>query len=72
MNRRATRPLSRSILGANNRQGTFDNLDQVDWLWILDVDGQRLAIDATCSPSTTEVDRAELRHVAESLRFKIP
>ncbi len=45
---------------------------QVDRLWILDVDGQRLVVDATYSPDTTEVDRAELGQVAESLRFENP
>ena len=43
---------------------------QVDRLWVLDVDGQRLLVDATYSPDTTEVDRAELGQVAESLRFE--
>jgi hypothetical protein len=43
---------------------------QVDRLWILDVDGQRLVVDATYSRDTTEVDRAELGQVAESLRFE--
>ena len=42
---------------------------QVDRLWVLDVDGQRLVVDATSSPDTTEADRAELGQIAESLRF---
>jgi hypothetical protein len=42
---------------------------QVDRLWILDVDGQRLVIDATYSPDTTETDRAELTTIVESIRF---
>ena len=45
---------------------------QVDRLWVLDVDGQRLVVDATYSPGTTMVDRAELGQVAESLRFENP
>ena len=45
---------------------------QVDRLWILDVGGQRLVIDATYSPDTTEADRDELGRVAESLRFEDP
>jgi hypothetical protein len=45
---------------------------QVDRLWVLDVDGQRLVVDATYSPHTTEIDRAELGQVAESLRFENP
>ena len=42
---------------------------QVDMLWILDVDGQRLLVDATYSPDTTETDRAVLGGIVESLRF---
>ena len=42
---------------------------QVDMLSVLDVDGQRLVIDATYSPDTTEADRAELADIVESLRF---
>jgi hypothetical protein len=45
---------------------------QVDWLWILNVDGQRLVVDATFSPDTTEAGRAELANIAESLRFNEP
>lgn len=43
---------------------------QVDRLWVLDVDGQRLVVDATYSPDATAVDRAELEQVAESLLFE--
>src|SRR5262245_26392067 len=32
---------------------------QVDRLWVLDVDGQRLVVDATYSPDTTAQDRQE-------------
>ncbi len=42
---------------------------QVDMLWVLDVDGQRLVIDATYSPDAAEADRAELADIVESLRF---
>jgi hypothetical protein len=42
---------------------------QVDMLWVLDVDGQRLLVDATYSPDITEADRAELMRIVESLRF---
>ena len=45
---------------------------QVDRLWILDVHGQRLVVDATYSPDTTGADRDELAHVVESLRFAAP
>ena len=42
---------------------------QVDMLWVLDVDGQRLVIDATYPPETTDADRAQLVDIVESLRF---
>jgi hypothetical protein len=42
---------------------------QVDHLWILDVDGQRLVVDATYSPDVGQADRDELRQVVESIRF---
>ena len=45
---------------------------QVDRLWALDVDGQRLLVDATYSPDTAQADRDELQRIAESLRFVIP
>lgn len=45
---------------------------QVDMLWILDVDGQRLVIDATYSPNTTKAERAELASIVQSLRFEDP
>lgn len=45
---------------------------QVDMLWVLDVDGQRLVVDATYAPDTTETDRTELGRVVTSLRFVVP
>lgn len=45
---------------------------QVDRLWVLDVDGQRLLVDATYAPNATPADRDELAHVAESLQFLRP
>jgi len=47
---------------------------QVDRLWILDVDGQRSLVDATCSPDASdtdldELDLDELDAVAASVRF---
>jgi len=42
---------------------------QVDMLWVLDVEGQRLVVDATYSPDTPEADRAQLVAIVESLRF---
>ncbi|HYI22129.1 MAG TPA: hypothetical protein VEX62_05775 [Candidatus Limnocylindrales bacterium] len=43
---------------------------QVDRLWILDVDGSRLVINATDMPLTTSADRQELLEVVESIRFE--
>lgn len=45
---------------------------QVDRLWILDVDGKRLVVDATYSPDATEAARDELNGVAQSLKFANP
>jgi hypothetical protein len=42
---------------------------QVDRLWILDVNGQRLLVDATYSPDTTPTQRDEEDQVVRSLRF---
>jgi hypothetical protein len=42
---------------------------QVDRLWILDVGGQRLVVDATYLPDTTAGDRSELDGVVRSIRF---
>jgi hypothetical protein len=42
---------------------------QVDRLWVLDVDGQRLVVDATYSPDASEAVREELGRIAESIRF---
>jgi hypothetical protein len=42
---------------------------QVELVWILDVDEQRLVIDAIYPPDTADADRAELMSVVESLRF---
>jgi hypothetical protein len=43
---------------------------QVDRLWILDVDGIRLVIDAFEMPYATAAERAELMAVVESIRFE--
>ena len=42
---------------------------QVDRLWILDVHGRRLVVDANYLPSASANDRAELDHVVHSIRF---
>jgi hypothetical protein len=43
---------------------------QVDQLWILDVEGHRLLIDATYMPGSTVQDRAELAQLINSIAFK--
>ncbi len=45
---------------------------QVDRLWVLDVKGQRLVVDATYSPDTTQADRDEHERIVQSLRFVAP
>lgn len=42
---------------------------QSDRLWILDVNGERLLIDASYGPHVTAADRAELAAVVDSIRF---
>jgi hypothetical protein len=43
---------------------------QVDRLWILDIEGHRLLIDATYMPGSTAQDRADLAQVVNSIAFK--
>lgn len=43
---------------------------QIDRLWILDVGGARLVIDAQFMPEATEQQVAELMQVVETLRFE--
>jgi hypothetical protein len=42
---------------------------QVDRIWILDVHGQRLVVDAFYLPKATPQDQAELQRVVDSIRF---
>ena len=42
---------------------------QVDRIWILDVNGERLVVDASYLPNATAHDRAELDSVVSSIRF---
>jgi hypothetical protein len=42
---------------------------QVDRIWILDVEGQRLVVDAAYLPEATAQDRAELESIVDSIRF---
>jgi len=45
---------------------------QVDRLWVLDVKGQRLVVDATHTPAATPADLAEQERIVQSLRFTAP
>lgn len=45
---------------------------QVDQLWVLDVSGQRLVIDATHSPNAGATDQAELADMIASIHFEVP
>ena len=45
---------------------------QVDRLWVLNVNGQRLLVDASYSPDTTPAERDALGQIATSLRFVSP
>jgi hypothetical protein len=42
---------------------------QRDLLWIVDVDGDRLVIDAALGPKTTEQDRADRVHMVKSIQI---
>jgi hypothetical protein len=42
---------------------------QRDLLWIIDVDGTRLVIDAALGPETTKQDRADRIHMVESIHI---
>jgi hypothetical protein len=45
---------------------------QVDRVWVLDVKGQRLLVDATHTPEATPADLAEQEQIVQSLRFTAP
>lgn len=44
---------------------------QVDRLWVLEVDGHRLLIDATYTLDVPEADRDELQRLVESIEFTV-
>jgi hypothetical protein len=45
-------------------------IDEDNQVWILDVDGVRLVIDAFASPETSDRVRAELRQIVESIKIE--
>jgi len=60
------------VVGNRDQQGDRyqQGPGQVDQLWILDVEGHRLVVDATYMPGATQQDRAELAEVVNSIVFK--
>ena len=61
-----------SWLGIGGSERYHQAAGQVDRLWVLDVNGQRLVVDATYTPKTPEARRAELDQIAQSIRFDEP
>ena len=55
--------------GANGGVRYQQVAGQVDRVWVLDVEGQTLLVDATYSPDISAADREELDQVVASLRF---
>jgi hypothetical protein len=56
-----------SIVGGDRYQ---QGPGQEDELWILDINGQRLVIDATHMPGTSMADVAELHSIMRTIRFE--
>ena len=61
-----------SFLGVGDSERYEQLANQIDRLWVLDVNGQRLVVDATYSADATDAQKTELDQVAESLRFDNP
>jgi hypothetical protein len=63
-------PAFQSWLGVSAGNRYQQGPGQVDRLWILDVDGARLVIDAFSMPAATSKERDELSEVVASIRFE--
>lgn len=61
-----------SFLGVGGSERFQQLAGQIDRLWVLDVNGQRLVVDATYSADATDAQETELGQVAVSLRFNEP
>jgi hypothetical protein len=61
-----------SFLGIGGSERYEQLANQIDRLWVLDVNGHRLVVDATYSADATDAQKTELGQVAESLRFDEP
>ena len=58
--------------GKVGRQSLYQVLGQVDRLWILDLNGQTVVVDAASGPDTPEKVRDELSAMVQTLRFEAP
>ena len=59
-----------SWLGAGGEGERWQQMaGQVDRLWVLNVNGQRLVVDANYSPGTTQAQRDEQDQIVHSLQF---
>jgi hypothetical protein len=54
--------------GLANGRGIYSD-DQLDRLWILDVDGQRLVVDAASGPTSSPAEVDALSSMVESIEF---
>jgi hypothetical protein len=54
--------------GPDGRRGIYSD-GQVDLVWILDVDGQRLVVNAAYTPKSSASDIDKLTSMVESLEF---
>ena len=64
-----TRPFV-SWTGAGGKGERWQQMaGQVDRLWVLDVNGRRLVVDANYTPGTTQAQRDEEDQIVRSLRF---
>ena len=61
-----------SFTGRGGGERYQQEAGQVDRLWILDVDGQRLLIDATYSSDASQAALDALDSVVQSIRFETP
>ena len=64
-----TRPFVSWTAATGKGERTQQMAGQVDRLWILDVNGQRLVVDANYTPGTTQAQRDEEDQIVHSLRF---
>ena len=58
-------------LGIGNGERYEQVPGQVDQLWVLNVNGQRLLVDGTYSPDTSQADRTQLDQVVSSLQIGV-